>query len=133
MATDLEVDSKTVGQLVRFGIVGLFLTGLYAVVYWPLATYVLHPVLASVIAFIVAVTVGFFLHSRWSFKGHSQPETTQTRIKFFIVQSFGMLLNASFTWIATGPMDGPTWWPLVPAVLVTPVATFIFNRQWVFG
>ena len=32
----------------------------------------------------------------------------------------------------TGPMHGPTWWPLVPAIFVTPLATFALNRQWVF-
>ncbi|MFL6734109.1 MAG: GtrA family protein [Sphingomicrobium sp.] len=133
MATHLDVNSKTMGQLVRFGIVGLFLTGLYAAVYWPLATYVIAPVLAVVIAFIVAVSVGFFLHSRWSFRGHGQEEAGRTRAKFLIVQTFGMALNAGFTWILTGPMHGPTWWPLVPAVLITPFATFLLNRQWVFG
>lgn len=133
MATQFDVDGKTIGQLVRFGIVGLLLTALYAIVYWPLATFVIAPVLASIAAFLVAVTVGFFMHSRWSFKGHTKPETGRTRAKFLIVQSVGMILNASFTWILTGPMEGPTWWPLIPAVLVTPFATFILNRQWVFG
>lgn len=133
MATDIDIDERTIGQLMRFGVVGLFLTGLYAAVYWPLATYVVHPVLASVLAFIVAVSVGFFLHSRWSFKGHGREESVRTRAKFLIVQSFGLVLNASFTWLLTGPMHGPTWWPLVPAVLITPLASFILNRRWVFG
>ena len=122
------------GQLIRFGLVGGLLTALYAVIYWPLATYVVHPVLAVVIAFAVAVTVGYLLHSRWSFKGHSAPETPRTQAKFFTVQTFGMALNAAFTWLLTGPLfDGPTWWPLVPAVLVTPFATFALQRYWVFG
>jgi hypothetical protein len=30
-------------------------------------------------------------------------------------------------------MNGPTWWPLVPAIFVTPLATYMLNRQWVFG
>jgi putative flippase GtrA len=29
-------------------------------------------------------------------------------------------------------VNGPTWWPLVPAIFVTPLATFFLNRQWVF-
>jgi hypothetical protein len=29
-------------------------------------------------------------------------------------------------------MDGPTWWPLIPAIFVTPLATFALNRQLVF-
>ena len=123
------------GQLVRFGLVGGFSTILYAVIYWPLATYVVHPVLAVFIAFSIAVAVGYVLHSSWSFRGHGKSsEGGRTQAKFLSVQSVGMVLNALFTWILTGPLfHGPTWWPLVPAVLVTPLVTFALNRWWVFG
>jgi putative flippase GtrA len=123
---------ELLGQLVRFGLVGLGSTLIYAAVYWPLATYVMWPVLAVVIAFVVAATVGFFLHSRWSFKGHDRPEDARTKGQFLVVQSAGMLLNALFTWIAVDLMHGQTWWPLIPAVLVTPFLTFALNRWWVF-
>jgi putative flippase GtrA len=123
------------GQLIRFGLVGAFSTLVYAVVYWPLATYVIPPLLAVLAAFVVAVTVGYFMHSRWSFKGHGKAEgSAETQSKFLLVQTAGLVLNAAFTWVLTGPlMDGPTWWPLVPAVLVTPFVTFALNRWWVFG
>ena len=124
---------ETLGQLLRFGVVGIGLTLLYAAIYWPLATYVMWPVFAVVIAFIVAVTVGFFLHSRWSFQGHGKSEDHRTKVQFFAVQTFGFLLNAAFTFIATDLLHGPTWWPLVPAVLITPFATFFLNRLWVFA
>lgn len=135
LTTSPAVDERRVllGQLVRFGLVGLGSTLLYAAIYWPLATYVMWPVLAVVIAFAVAVTVGFFLHSRWSFKGHERDENAETKVQFFVVQSAGMALNALFTWIAVDVMGGPTWWPLLPAVLVTPFLTFALNRWWVFG
>jgi len=133
MATDLDIDQNTLGQIIRFGIVGLFLTGLYSVIYWPLAEFAVHPVLAVVIAFAVAVSVGFVLHSRWSFKGHGKEESGATRLRFFISQTFGFFLNIGFTWFLTGPMHGPTWWPLIPVILVTPLATFLLNRFWVFG
>lgn len=131
-----ETALKTLfGQLVRFGLVGGFSTILYAAIYWPLATYVMHPVLAVFIAFSIAVAVGYVLHSSWSFRGHGKSsEGGRTQAKFLSVQSVGMVLNAAFTWVLTGPLfHGPTWWPLVPAVLVTPLVTFALNRYWVFG
>ena len=123
------------GQMVRFGVTGGFSTLVYAVVYWPLATYVIPPVVAAVAAFLVAASVGYVLHSRWSFRGHGRRDKGgRTQAKFLIVQSAGMILNTSFTWVLTGPLfHGPTWWPLVPAVLVTPLVTFGLNRRWVFG
>jgi putative flippase GtrA len=133
MATRLNVSNETFGQLLRFGIVGLSLAALYSAIYWYLATYVIPPVLAVVIAFLVAVSIGFVLHSRWSFRGHGKREDRRMKIKFLAVQGSGFLLNEAFTWVLTGPMQGPTWWPLVPAILVTPLATFLLNRQLVFS
>ena len=132
MATRLNLSHEAFGQLVRFAIVGFSLAALYSAIYWYLATYVMPPVLAVVVAFLVAVSIGFVLHSRWSFRGHGKREDRAMKIKFLAVQGSGVLLNEAFTWILTGPLHGPTWWPLIPAIFVTPLATFLLNRQLVF-
>src|SRR3954447_22561060 len=132
MATRLNFPNKTFAQLIRFGIVGLSLTALYSAIYWVLATYVMTPVLAVVVAFLICVGIGFVLHSRWSFRGHGAREDHRLKVKFLAVQSSSLVLNAAFTWVLTGPMHGPTWWPLIPAVFVTPLATFALNKQLVF-
>jgi putative flippase GtrA len=116
----------------RFGIVGFSLAGVYSAIYWYLATYVMAPVMAVIIAFLVAVSIGFVLHSRWSFRGHGRREDNRLKMKFLAVQTSGFLLNEIFTWVLTGPMHGPTWWPLIPAILVIPPATYLLNRQLVF-
>ena len=132
MASRLNIGNEAVAQLVRFGVVGLFLAGVYSAIYWYLATYVMPPVAAVVIAFAVSVSIGFVLHSRWSFRGHGAREDHRLKVKFLAVQSSGFLLNEAFTWALTGPMHGPTWWPLIPAIFVTPLATFALNKQLVF-
>jgi putative flippase GtrA len=128
--------SGVLGQLVRFGVAGAISTVIYSAVYLPLA-YLLPKglaVLAVPPAFLVAVFCGFFLHSAWSFKGHGTRDSSgRQHLKFLVVQGFGLLLNALFTWVITGPFHGPNWLPLIPVVLVTPVATFALNRQWVFA
>ena len=132
MASRLNFHHETFGQLMRFGVVGFSLAGVYSAIYWYLATYVMAPVLAVIIAFVVSVSIGFVLHSRWSFRGHGRQEDNRLKIKFLAVQTSGFLLNEVFTWMLTGPMHGPTWWPLIPAILVTPPVTFLLNRQLVF-
>ena len=132
MATRLNFPHKTFGQLVRFAMVGFSLAAVYSVIYWVLATYVMPPVAAVVIAFLVSVSIGFVAHSRWSFRGHGATEDHRLKVKFLAVQTFGFFLNEAFTWVLTGPMHGPTWWPLVPAIFVTPLATFALNKQLVF-
>ena len=133
MATRLNLSNEAFGQLVRFAMVGFSLAVIYSAIYWYLATYVMPPVVAVLIAFLVAVSIGFVLHSRWSFRGHGKREDHAMKMKFLAVQGSGFLLNEAFTWVLTGPLvHGPTWWPLVPAIFVTPLATFALNRQLVF-
>ena len=128
--------SGVLAQLVRFGIAGGISTVIYAVVYMPLATWVFPNLAVAAVpfAFAVAVTCGFFLHSLWSFKGHgSRDNSGRQHFKFLIVQGFGLLLNALFTWVLADLMHYPDWVPLIPIVTITPLATFALNRQWVFG
>ena len=58
MATRLNLRNETFGQLIRFAIVGFSLAALYSAIYWYLATYVMAPMLAVDVAFLVAVSIG---------------------------------------------------------------------------
>jgi putative flippase GtrA len=129
--------SGLLGQLIRFGIAGAISTLIYSAVYLPLTTFVFerdHAVYAVPFAFAVAVTAGFFLHSRWSFKGHGTRDPGgKQQAKFVTVQASGMALNAAITWVGTALLGYPAWAPLVPAVLLATIFTFILNRWLVFG
>ena len=131
------------GQLVRFGVTGGAVTVFYSVVYWPIATFgnrlywlgdgAEWPTIAGVIAFVAATGVGKVAHSRISFRGHGSRDS-RTAHRFLIVQLFGFALNQGFIWVLTGPlMHGATWWPLIPAIFVTPLVTFGLQRNWVFA
>lgn len=130
-------DNPVLGQLLRFGIAGGISTLIYAAVYLPLTTWVWpgpRAVYAVPFAFAVAVTAGFFLHSRWSFKGHGTREPGGLRqVKFVAVQASGVGLNALVTWFGTAVLGYPAWAPLLPAVLIATVFTFILNRWLVFA
>ena len=124
------------GQVVRFGISGVITTVIYSLVYLPLTLFVFeraHAVYAVPPAFAVAVTAGFFLHSRWSFKGHGERAPDALRhVKFVCVQASGVALNAVITWVGTAKLGYPGWVPLLPAVACATVFTFFLNRQLVF-
>jgi hypothetical protein len=30
-------------------------------------------------------------------------------------------------------LGGPTWWPIIPFIFVTPWVTFALHRRWVYG
>lgn len=129
--------SGLLGQLVRFGITGLISTLIYSAVYLPLATYAFasdHAVYAVPPAFAAAVLFGFVAHSRWSFKGHgSRRPGGMQQVKFVGVQASGMALNALVTWIGTAKLGLAPWVPLLPAVALATVMTFVLNRRLVFA
>ena len=128
--------SDLFGQLVRFGMVGGFVTGLYALVYSPLAKYqITSPQVANLAGYLVAMVTGYMLHSRWSFRGHgTRDNVARTTSRFFVVSLVSLGLNALFVFLLTDSraLGGPWWWPLLPILFVTPLVTFALNRQWVF-
>lgn len=125
---------ELVGQIVRFGLTGGLLTLLVAGGYWAVATFGgLDPMLSLTLAFCLATGLGYVLHSRWSFRGHEATGSAAARTaRFFTVNLLGFLSNQFFVWLLVRQMGGPTWWPVLPIIFVTPVLTFALNRQWVF-
>ena len=130
-------DSGVLGQLVRFGIAGGLSSVVYSLVYLPLTHFVFpatRAVLAVPFAFAVAVTFGFFVHSRWSFKDHGAREGgVGQHARFVAVQASGLALNAVVTWIGTALLHYPAWVPLIPAIFLAAIVTFLLNRYWVFA
>ena len=129
--------SGMLGQLIRFGIVGGISTLIYSAVYLPLTIWVFpraHAVYAVPFAFAVAVTAGYVMHSRWSFRDHGSREPGRwQQAQFVAVQGSGMALNALVTWIGTAQLGLPAWAPLLPAVGLATILTFILNRWLVFA
>lgn len=122
-------------QFIRFGMTGGFVTLLGIGVYLLAAMqFDVAPLISNVLAYAVAVTTGYVLHSRFSFKGHGRRDNmARTTSRFFIVSMVSLALNSLFVWVLTGPIGGPDWWPTIPMLFVTPLVTFSLNRHWVFA
>lgn len=123
------------GQLVRYAITGGGITLLGGALYTGLVlTTTIHPQLAMFAAYVVCVAVGYFLHSRWSFRGHGNRDNpSRTTLRFFIVSLVSYGMNASFTWLCVTALGLPEWTPVMPLLFITPLATFALNRRWVFA
>jgi putative flippase GtrA len=124
-----------IGQLIRFGMVGGFVTALGVVAYYVPATYLgVAPLLANLLGYLVAMAFGYVMHSRISFRGHgSRDNVVQRTARFFIVSLVSLGLNSVWVWSLVEYLNGPTWWPVLPMLFVTPLVTFALNRHWVFG
>ena len=123
------------GQLLRYGIAGGVITLAVAASYWAIAEYGgIDPMVSLTIVFIFFSAVSYFTHGAFSFKGHGSRDNPHIRgLRFFAVNILGFLLNQLFVWTLVKQLGGPTWWPTVPMVLVTPLITFALHRRYVYA
>ena len=124
------------GQMIRYAIGGGLSSLVYSAVYLPLTALVFpgaRAVLAVPLAFAVAVSFGFVIHSRWSFADQGGARGPVQQARFVLVQAAGLALNAAITWGGTRLLGLHPWVPLVPAILLAAVLSFLLNRYWVFG
>lgn len=121
------------GQLARFIVTGGFVTalgiGVYALVALGLRW---NPQLGNFLAYVVAVVSGYILHSKWSFRGHGATRTGSTKLRFAAVSIISYALNSLWVWLLFTHLDLGRAAPIVPMLFITPVVTFVLNRQWVF-
>jgi putative flippase GtrA len=130
----LSEHREVIAQLIRYGVTGGVVTLIGVGVYWLCVTSAgASPLLATFAAYVVAVMIGYVLHSRFSFKGHgSRDNPIGTTSRFFAGSVISYLLNSLLVWIVTGPMAFAPEWGIVPMVFVTPLIIFVINRIWVF-
>lgn len=122
------------GQALRYGMVGALLSGLYSVNLWGLATYARLPVqTANAIAFLVNLAAGWWLHSRWSFRGFGAPGRERRAQAAFVAGNLAAYaLNCFWVWLIVQRLGKPVAWSLLPIVTVTPACNFMLNRILVF-
>ena len=115
--------------------VGGLLTVLVAAAYWAVAEFLaIDPMVSMTLVYLVFTGLGYILHSRVSFKDHGTRNQMHVRtVRFFITNTAGFVSNQFFVWLLVKVMGGPTWWPVIPIIFVTPLLTFALNRRWVFG
>jgi putative flippase GtrA len=130
---------EVLGQLIRYALTGGFVTLLYAIVYSGVLRIALplppnlHAQSANLLGYLVAVVLGYFLHSAWSFRGHgSRDSHARTGGRFFIVSLVSLGLNAIWTWLFLAVFHWERHTPLLAICFVTPIIVFWLNRVWVF-
>ena len=122
-------------QLVRYALAGLAITLAVAGSYWAI-TDLLHvdPMISFTIVFIVFSLISYVTHGEFSFRGHGTRDQHHIRMsRFLAVNVLGYLVNQGFIWLLVKQLGGPTWWPTIPMVFVTPLLTFTLHRKFVYA
>jgi putative flippase GtrA len=124
-------------QIVRYGIVGLSVTAVQAATYWTLATLAhVHSQLANVAGYLVAVSLGYFLHGAVTFRDAARAEGAGAHaartVRFVAVSLVSLALNALWVWLCVSWQGWATWTPIPLMICVTPAFVFVLNKRWVF-
>ena len=122
-------------QAARYAAAGVVITITFSAAYWAVAEYFrMDPNLALALVFVVFSGISFLTHGYFSFAGHGERDRPHVRMtRFFVVNVLGFLANQFFVWLLVKQLGGPTWWPIVPFILVTPWLTFVLHRRWVYA
>lgn len=122
-------------QLIRYALAGFAITLAVAASYWAI-TDLLHvdPMVSFTIVFIVFSGISYVTHGEYSFKGHGERDRHHIRMgRFFAINVLGFVVNQGFIWLLVKQLDGPTWWPTIPMIFVTPLLTFALHRRFVYA
>jgi len=132
----IDAERRTVlVQLIRYGLAGLLITLAVAASYWAI-TDLLHvdPMISFTIVFLIFSAISYVTHGEYSFRGHGARDQHHIRMgRFLAVNVLGYLVNQAFIWLLVKQLGGPTWWPTIPMVCVTPLLTFTLHRRFVYA
>ncbi|MEO6255755.1 MAG: GtrA family protein [Sphingomicrobium sp.] len=122
-------------QAVRYAFAGMVITVFVAASYWAIAEFFgVDPMVSLTLVFLFFTVVSYFTHGSFSFRGHGERDRQHIRLaRFLVVNLIGFATNQAFVWLLVKHLHGPTWWPVIPIIFVTPVLTFMLHRRWVFG
>jgi putative flippase GtrA len=125
----------TLAQLIRYGVAGGLITLAVAASYWGIAEFGhVDPMVSLTIVFLFFSAVSYVTHGAFTFKGHGARDRQHVRAsRFFAINILGFALNQLFVWGLVKQLHGPTWWPTVPMVFVTPLVTFSLHRRYVYS
>lgn len=122
-------------QAARYGFAGFVITVLFSACYWLVTELAgLDPMISLAVVFLIFSGISYFTHGAFSFRGHGGRDQQHVRAgRFLIINIVGFLLNQFFVWLLVKQLGGPTWWPIVPFIFVTPWVTFAMHRRWVYA
>ena len=122
---------QTIGQLMRFGIIGVLAALTHYAIAITLTNSGMLPAWANLIAFVIAFWVSYFGHRYFSFDA-GDVSHQQTLPRFILVAVLGFILNESLLLLMLHFTSITIALGLPFIIILTAVFTFILSRQFAF-
>jgi putative flippase GtrA len=118
---------ELLGQVVKFGLVGLGNTLLSLMAFELLTQLGLPGAAASAVAFAVGAVNGYWWNHRWTFVA---ADSAAARARYLVVQVGGLALTTGLFWLIDHGASATVAY-LVTIATVTSIS-FVANRRWTF-
>ena len=122
------------GQVLRYGITGGIVTTFGVAAYLVAVGWgQMAPLVSNIIAYLVSMALGYFMHARFSFRETSGDASAKQGSKFFVTSGISFALNSVFVWLFTDVMAWNDQSPVIAMIFITPAICFVIYRKWVFA
>ena len=123
-----------VGQVLRYGITGGIVTTFGVAAYLVAVGWgQMAPHVSNIIAYLVSMALGYFMHARFSFRETSGDASAKQGSKFFVTSGISFAVNSFFVWLFTDVMAWNDQSPVIAMIFITPAICFVIYRKWVFA
>ena len=120
-------------EFIKFALVGVTNTFLHLAILYILVEYFsVYYVLASFIAFLVAVTNSFILNTIWTFKQDIKYKVGFRYSKFFIISTIAAVVNLSLLYAITEFFGVWYIFSQLIATFFSLIVNFVGNKFWTF-
>ena len=122
---------STMAKLFRFGLAGGLSTLLYGVCAWCLVYLIaLPPVVASIIAYLLAIPVSFILQRQFAFRslGNARAELP----RFLLVQGTNLVASTATMHAVVNVFHANPTIGVLITMMVIPLLSFVMMHLWVF-
>lgn len=124
---------QTLRQMATFGVVGVAGTATHYVTALATAQFV-HPLIANLFGYCLAVGVSYGGHHRFTFRVHRAEARHRRRFPRFVIVSLSAVsLSEVVLWLTLEQTDWPLWLAQLAAIAVVPPVTYLLGRYWVFA
>ena len=123
-----------IGELFRFGVVGIIATTVYLALYAGLIEFAgVAPLVSNCIGSAVGVAVSFAGHNWWTFQsGTAHRHLGNTGIRFLLVNLIGFAESSVIVFVITGPLAARYEYSIIAILAVVPLSQYLLNKFWTF-
>jgi putative flippase GtrA len=122
-----------IGQVGRFGLVGLFVAALdYAVFAGLLLAFPGQHLAANLAGKLAGAAIGFVLHRNFTFAGQRRDALGRQAFSYALLLGFNLGLGSGLLWLLVDGLHLNPWWSRLFVDGVVIASSFLGSKLWVY-